>query len=275
MWALGYSCRFKNLLVCERMFGIGFGKLKKAVDILDLRFLKFKISKCPLHGNSVFVRLNNTMLGVRCVVCGAAPIATSIAKVLKDEVPDFKRKDIYELSARGAFYEFLNKNVENLKVSEYMDDVKPGDSVNGVLCQDVQELTFDSDKFGVCTCTEVFEHVPDDIKGFGEIYRVLRSDGMFIFTVPLHDVEKTVTRASIEDGQIVHLLEPEYHDDSIRGAGKVLVFHDYGLDIVDRLLCAGFSDVEIIEESDSAGFGFRKDVIVARKARNSRTSKTG
>ena len=243
----------------------GIGKLKKAIDILDFRFLRFKISKCPLHGNSVFVRLNDSMLGVRCVVCGAAPIATSIANVLINHVPDFKQKYIYELSARGAFFQFLTKNAENAVFSEYMDDVKPGDSINGVLCQDVQNLTFDNGMFDICTSTEVFEHVPDDIKGFREIFRVLKGGGVFIFTVPLHDVEKTVERALVEDGEIVHLLAPEYHDDSIRGVGKVLVFRDYGHDIVDKLLSVGFSDVAIIEESDSAGFGYTKDVIIAYK----------
>ena len=166
------------------MLEAGFGKLKKAIDILDFRFLKFKISKCPLHGNSVFLRLNDSMLGVRCVICGAAPIATSIAKVLIAYVPDYKYKKLYELSARGAFFEFLTKSSENVVFSEYMDDVKPGDSVNGVLCQDVQQLTFESGMFDVCTSTEVFEHVPDDIKGFKEIFRVLRDNGLFIFTVP-------------------------------------------------------------------------------------------
>lgn len=250
------------------MFGAELGKLKKAVDILDLKFLKFKISKCPLHGNSAFVRLNDSMLGVRCVLCGAAPIATSIAKVLKSHVPDFKKKKIYELSARGAFFEFLTKSSDNVVFSEYMDDVKPGDSVNGVLCQDVQHLTFESGKFDICTSTEVFEHVPDDIKGFKEIFRVLRGNGIFVFTVPLRDVDKTVDRVLIENGKMVYLLEPEYHDDSIRGVGKVLVFRDYGRDIVEKLLGVGFSNVEIIEEFDSAGFGYRKDVIVARKTIN-------
>ena len=248
------------------MFGKSLGKLNKAVDILDFRFLKFKLSKCPLHGNSLFVRLNDTMLGVRCVVCGAAPIATSIAKVLTSHVPDYRQKKIYELSSRGAFFEFINKNVENAVFSEYMDDVKPGDSVNGVLCQDVQNLTFDDGIFDICTSTEVFEHVPDDMQGFKEIYRVLRDTGMFVFTVPLHDVDETVTRAQLENDEIIYLLPPEYHDDSIRGVGKVLVFRDYGRDIVDKLLSVGFADVEIVEQSDCAGFGYTKDVIVARKA---------
>ena len=57
------------------------------------------------------------------------------------------------------------------------------------MCQDVQHLTFDDAEFDICTSTEVFEHVPDDIKGFKEIYRVLKDDGVFIFTVPIHDEE--------------------------------------------------------------------------------------
>lgn len=247
------------------MLDAGFGKLKKAISILDFRYLKFKISKCPLHGNSVFVRLNDSMLGVRCAVCGAAPIATSIANVLIKYEPDFKKKKLYELSTRGAFFEFLNKNVENIVFSEFMDDVQPGDSKNGVLCQDVQHLTFDGGEFDICTSTEVFEHVPDDIKGLKEIFRVLRDDGVFIFTVPLYDVEKTVDRVLIEEGEIVHLLEPEYHDDSIRGVSKVLVFRDYGHDIVKKLLDVGFAHVDIVEEFDCAGFGYKKSVIVARK----------
>lgn len=247
------------------MLNITLNKFKKAFDILDLRSLRFKISRCPLHGNSLFAKLNDSLLGIRCVVCGAAPIATSIANVLIEQEPEFAIKRIYELSSRGAFFEFLKRNVENLVFSEYMDNIQPGEIANGVLCQDVQNLTFDDGEFDICTSTEVFEHVPDDVKGFKEICRILKDDGVFIFTVPLYEDEKTVDRAKTEDGKIVYLLEPEYHDDSIRGVGKVLVFHDYGLDIVDTLLNIGFSSVDIVEEFDSAGFGYKKKVVVARK----------
>ena len=88
------------------MSSISLEKLKKALDILDIRCLRFKISRCPLHGNSLFVKLNNSLLGVRCVVCGAAPIATSITNVLIKHNRSFAKKRIYELSTRGAFFEF-------------------------------------------------------------------------------------------------------------------------------------------------------------------------
>ena len=247
------------------MFNIGFRKVAKAIAIVDYRFLGVKLSRCPLHGKSLFVRLNDSMLGVRCVLCGASPIATSIARVLNRCDPDFQRKTIYELSARGSFFEYLRQNTSNLFFSEYLDNALPGDIKDGVMCQDVQSLTFDDAEFDICTCTEVFEHVPDDVKGFNEIYRVLKDGGIFVFTVPMHDNNVTVTRALIRNNEIVHVLDPEYHDDSIRGVGKVLVFRDYGRDIEDKLLQAGFSRVDIIDEFDSAGFGYKKEVIVAYK----------
>ena len=240
-------------------------KMKKAFSMLDFKHLSFKLGSCPLHGKSLFVNLNNSMIGVRCCICGAAPIATSIAEVLKKRVPNYEEKKHYELSSRGPFFEFLKKTVDDLTYSEYLDGVGPGSIKDGVQCQDIQSLTFDDSSFDVVSSTEVFEHVPDDMSGFLEVFRVLRSGGVFIFTVPLFPVENTVTRAVLENDEIKYLLEPAYHDDSIRGAGKVLVFRDYGLDVLERLKNAGFKDVELVNVQDSGGFGFNREVIVARK----------
>lgn len=240
-------------------------KIRKALSMLDFKALRFRIGACPMHGASLFVNLNNTMIGVRCCLCGAAPIATSIAKVLQDRVPGFMKKRHFELSSRGPFFEFLKKNVQLLTYSEYLDGVSPGSCRNGVQCQDVQNLTLDDSVFEVVTCTEVFEHVPDDLAGFSEIFRVLRGGGVFIFTVPLSTVNNTIERVSVNDNELVYLLKPTYHDDSIRGAGKVLVYRDYGLDIQYRLKSVGFKDVEIIAVPDSANFGFNREVIVAYK----------
>ena len=242
-----------------------FNKLLKAFSVINFKHLAFSLKPCPLHGSSVFVKLDESMLGVRCCICGAAPIATSIATVLHDQVPDYKMNAHYELSSRGPFFEFLKKNVIDLTFSEFLDDVTPGDCRNGVQCQDIQNLTYNDTSFDVVTCTEVFEHVPDDASGFAEVFRVLRSGGVFIFTVPLFPAEGTVTRAVLENDGIKYLLAPAYHDDSIRGAGKVLVFRDYGLDIQERLVSAGFEDVEIVNVPDSGGFGFIREVVVAHK----------
>ncbi|MGH7731856.1 MAG: class I SAM-dependent methyltransferase, partial [Candidatus Eiseniibacteriota bacterium] len=107
----------------------------------------------------------------------------------------------------------LRRRYRALTLSEYFDDIRPGDWKGGVQCQDVQRLTYPDDSFDLVTSTEVFEHVPDDGRAFAEVHRVLRPGGFLVFTVPLMDTTPTLERARIERGAIVHLVAPEYHGD--------------------------------------------------------------
>ena len=148
---------------------------------------------------------------------------------------------VYELSSAGALARYLRRRFDRPYFSEYFDRVAPGEICHGVPCQDVQQLLLPDDSFDLVTSTEVFEHVPDDRRGFSEIHRVLRPGGRFIFTVPLLDGEETLERAVLgESGAITHLTPPEYHSDRIRGGGRVLAFRTYGRDICARLATAGF-----------------------------------
>ena len=178
-------------------------------------------------------------------------------------VPNLATKSVYELSSRGPLFRFLNSHAGKLTFSEYFEDVPPGDEKEKVQCQDVQNLTFPDQSFDVCTSTDVFEHVPDDAKGFSEIYRVLRPGGCTVFTVPLHHDQKTIERAKVLNGHIDHLLSPEYHGDHIRGLNQVLCFRNYGTDIVDRLCAQGFTNAEIVSPDTSLWWGYGRSVVVA------------
>jgi SAM-dependent methyltransferase len=171
---------------------------------------------------------------------------------------------VYELSSRGPLFAYLRREVADLTCSEYFDDLPPGSLRDGVQCQDVQRLTFAAASFDLVTSTEVFEHVPDDRRGFAEIRRVLRPGGAFIFTVPLSGAERTVERAVLKDGASVHLLPAEYHDDRIRGRRSVLVYRDYGLDIADRLLAAGFGTASIDDRFEHAFLGEGSRILIAQ-----------
>ena len=149
-------------------------------------------------------------------------------------------------------------------MSELFDDVVPGGFRDGVQCQDAQRLTYGDAAFDLVTSTEVFEHVPDDRRAFAEIYRVLRPGGSLVFTVPLMDAPATLQRARSENGAIVHLVEPEYHGDRLRGRRKVLAFRTYGLDILDRLRAAGFEAA--LERIDDAAHAVADGkVVLGRK----------
>lgn len=229
-------------------------------NLAEFQFLK---SRCPLCNSHFLVKLNNSETGVRCISCQAGVVQMSIIMAVQKHTKDLKSLNAYELSSGGPVVTFLKENTGSLTLSEYFDDVNPGEMKGGVLCQDVQALTFNDNVFDLCTSTEVFEHVPDDMRGFQEIFRILKKQGVMIFTVPINLAGATLQRAIIENNELVHLEEPEYHDDAIRGQGKVLAYRTYGTDIVAQLKKAGFEDAVIDQTFTDQLFGHGRAVIVA------------
>jgi SAM-dependent methyltransferase len=187
----------------------------------------------------------------------------SIVQVIQRLYPDLSALAVYEMSARGPLFGYLKQRAGHLTCSEYFDDVVPGEWKGGVQCQDVERLTFPDAAFNLCTSTEVFEHVPDDEKGFREVRRVLKQGGRFIFTVPLSAAPATVRRAELVGSKLRYLLPAEYHGDAIRGQGRVLVYRDYGRDIVDRLKRCGFGRATIVDVDDVRWWGLGRKVIMA------------
>ena len=224
-----------------------------------------RVGRCPVCGPSAFLRLARNEWAVRCLRCRATVVTMAMVAVVRQELPDLSRVDAYELSARGPLLRFFEAHARSAVGSEFFDEVPPGEWKGGVQCQDVQRLTHPDGSFDLCTHTEVFEHVPDDAAGFAELHRVLRPRGRLVFTIPLHGVPETVERATREGGHLVHHLPAAYHDDLERGRRAVLVYRDYGLDIVDRLLTAGFRRARIERPPDASGFGFARPVIVAER----------
>lgn len=240
--------------------------IKQTLRIMKWKELGFEYGKCSMCGRTLFIKLcNDDTSAIRCVRCRASVTSMAIASVLKELAAKWEDKKIYELSSRGPFFSFLHNRASHLTYSEYFDDIPPGAYKGAVQCQDVQELTYGDESFDLCTCTEVFEHVPNDLKGFREIYRVLKPGGLFLFTVPLSDRRKTVERVRLNEGKLIYLEEPEYHDDHILGAGRVLCYRNYGLDIVDRLSHAGFKDAEIIMVKAPTRWGYNRRVVAVRK----------
>jgi SAM-dependent methyltransferase len=189
----------------------------------------------------------------------------AIGTVVRRELPELADLRVCELSARGPFHAFLARTARELASSEYFEGVAPGERRDGIVCQDVQRLSYPDASFDLCTSTEVFEHVPDDRKGFSEIFRVLVRGGRFVFTVPLSAEPTTRERAVLDRNGLRHLHPPVYHDDWIRGTGRVLVYRDYGRDVVSRLAEAGFADARIEAVPDPADFGALAEVVLARK----------
>ncbi|HTA66607.1 MAG TPA: methyltransferase domain-containing protein [Xanthomonadaceae bacterium] len=110
-------------------------KLGSLAGRLNARSFRACVRRCPACGISAFVKLFDDQTGVRS---------------------------------------YLRKKIVHVDTSEYMDGVEPGSFRDGVRCEDVQRLSFADGQFDLCTSTEVFEHVRDDIAGFRESHRALK-----------------------------------------------------------------------------------------------------
>ena len=240
-------------------------EMRTAAELLNWRKVGVRLGDCPVCGRTGFIKLDDNEMAVRCLRCRASAATLSFVSVLKGLLPDLSHRHVYELSSRGPLVGYLRRHAGKLTLSEYFDDVPPGQYKGEVQCQDVQQLTFPNDCFDVCTSTEVFEHVPHDLEGFREMHRVLKPGGLLLFTVPMAGAEKTVERARLVEGRVEHLLPPEYHGDRIRGSAAVLCFRNYGTDILDRLVAAGFGCRRLVRGEDVTGWGFDRQVVVARK----------
>ncbi|RJF74369.1 class I SAM-dependent methyltransferase [Rhodopseudomonas palustris] len=151
---------------------------------------------------------------------------------------------LYITCVKEAVYEAV-KTGKNVVSSEYVDGVEPGTFKNGILCQDIQRTTFHDNSFDLIITEDVLEHVPAPERAFNEIRRILRPGGYHISTIPVSwDQEVSFARAKLKDGDVVHLVEPEYHGDPFRPEG-VLAFTTYGRDIVERF-CSLIGPSEIL-----------------------------
>jgi SAM-dependent methyltransferase len=230
--------------------------------MLRSRDFALRVARCPFCGPTIVVRLRDEELGVRCVRCGASPVHWAIGIALSKHVPNLKFAEACELSSRGPLTMYLKSHARCVALSEFFPDVSPGTEHNRVRCEDVQRLSYPNESFDVVTHTEVLEHVPDDANAFAEMRRVLRPNGTLLFTVPLSGAA-TLERARLRDGAIEHLRPPVYHHDPLKSE-SILAFRDYGRDIVERLLAAGFAEAWIGEPTTRL-FGFGRAVIGARR----------
>jgi SAM-dependent methyltransferase len=141
------------------------------------------------------------------------------------------------------YQEFLRRH-PRLVGSEYIAATTPrGEtSAAGIRCEDLTSLTFPPARFDHLLCFEVLEHIPDYQVALRECARVLKPGGRLFCSVPFHGDERHTVRARVtEDGSIEHLLPPEYHGDPVNPAG-VLCYRYFGLELIDDLREAGFSD---------------------------------
>lgn len=130
---------------------------------------------------------------------------------------------------------------------------------------DLTGSRFEDSVFDAIVSFEVLEHIPDFRKALSEMCRNLKQGGKLFATLPFADTEKTLVRARINEmGTIDHLMEPEYHGDTI--SGGILCFYHFGWDLLEVCVASGFRTAKMVMAwNPAAGMHFGQWVLVATK----------
>ena len=135
----------------------------------------------------------------------------------------------------------------------------------GVEQMDVTRLPMKEKSFDFVICNHVLEHVHDDMKALGELFRVLKPGGDAILQTPYAP----------------KLQQTREHDAAIASEADYLEFYGqedhvrlYGMDLLDRIFEAGF-DLRLQKHSavlahidcERAGVNPEEPLFVAHKPR--------
>ena len=183
----------------------------------------------------------------RCEACQSSIRERGLAHTLVDlygtgqaslrelcDHPGFASLAIYEPGSSGRHRKHM-KQLPRYRTSTYRQNAALGETADGVHCQDLERLTYQSGSFDLVITSEILEHVRQPKLAFREIKRVLRLGGMHVFTIPLHYPMPPRTRARVDTTSDADrpLMPAKYHGDG--KGGRSLVYTDFGADLLDEL----------------------------------------
>ncbi|MBL6613073.1 MAG: class I SAM-dependent methyltransferase [Reyranella sp.] len=209
----------------------------------------------------------------KCRKCHSIPRQRHLQHILDRHFAGWEKLAIHESSPSNTF---ISQYCSSYSSSEFLPDVAPGTTKDGVRCESLEHLTFADRSFDVFVTQDVLEHVFHPDVAAKEIIRVLKPGGIHVFTIPKHKrVRKCQPRAILKNGVIEYLLEAQYHGNPPVGDGPIqvtkdgpfLVTWDYGDDFEFILQdWTGCPTTTYVTRDDSLGLdGEFPEVFVTRK----------
>lgn len=232
---------------------------------------------CPLCKHVSSLKLPPGVIDPRehmcCEVCGLSSRLRAGICLMYDLAPDATH--IYMTEQATPAFASMQKRHPDMLGSEFQPDSEARRLLSRYLAalgghgevqfQDVTALSFADGSLDVVLSFDVLEHVPDYRAALAEFARTLAPGGVCIATFPFTDTPQTCTRARLTpQGEVEHLLEPEYHGDPI--SGGVLCFYHFGWDVLDAAAKAGFSSAKMVMPwAPRLGFYYGLWALVARR----------
>lgn len=166
-----------------------------------------------------------------------------LALVVKDNI--LSAEDKCHIFEANTSLSRLLQDKYNFTVSAYWrGDVKPKFFDESVQFQDLCRLDMPNEFFDILVHSDCLEHIPDYELSLKQCVKKLRPGGRLIFSVPIFSMPSTNIRAKLDEAELTHIQEPEWHGD-IGGQAPILTFYNFGLDLMDKIEGAGFSKVEL------------------------------
>ncbi len=178
-----------------------------------------------------------------CLRCRANLRYELLARYLRETVADWSGLRVVELDPDSPLRPLLSH--AGSYVRTYYDPRREGEGrrEDGAEWEDITSLSFPDASVDLLVSSDVLEHVPDLPGALSESRRVLKPGGRHVFTVP--PKRRTVNRASIESGETVHRVEPEYHRDPTAD-GRILVYWEVGIDDAAEALATPGLELEVV-----------------------------
>jgi SAM-dependent methyltransferase len=179
------------------------------------------------------VKYVNRQQGFFCQKCGnnlrAMALASAILRsykyhgTLSEFCGSSPNLRVLEINTAGNLTQFLQK--------------LPGHQLIAYPQYDMANLQIESERFDLVIHSDSLEHVPQPEKALSECRRVLCSGGRCIFTTPIIVGRMTRSRQG---------LAPSYHGQSDIDAQDQLVYMEFGADIWQFVLRAGFVSCNMV-----------------------------
>lgn len=191
---------------------------------------------CPVCGSSVrsFGKYGKpSRPDARCPVCGLMERHRLVWTYFKERTSlfDGKNRSMLHFAPEREFAAQWSKLPGLHYTSADLFDPR------AMVRMDISAIDFPDETFDFFYCSHVLEHVPDDKKAVGQIYRVLKKGGCAVLLVPI-TAEETFEDPSVTDPQEREKL-----------FGQADHVRRYGIDCAERFRQAGFT-LNVVYASD-------------------------
>ena len=208
-----------------------------------------------------------------CENCGLNNRARAAMHLFKQECAPPHDAEIYLTEQNTDLYSWMKRNYASVVGSEYLgSEHSPGENnSDGIRHESLTNLSINDESIDYILSFDVLEHIPNYRSAIHECARVLRPGGQMLFSVPFCiDSNDHIVRARMSDeGEIEHILKPEYHGDPMNNSG-CLCFYHFGWHLLDEFRDAGFDHVKALVywSERFCYFGIEQITFIAIKQKN-------